>query len=169
MSASIYRITNKVNGKCYVGQTIQGLEKRWRGHCKASKHGTTYLSNAIQKYGSESFAVELLEETTTEHLNDRERYWIAKLKPAYNMTEGGEGGIPSDEVRDKLRAAKLGKSLSIEHRAKMSASHSGEKNSMYGKRGSDNPNFGRKNTPETIAKMSAARKAYYAKKRMENS
>ena len=106
MSGIIYRITNTVNGKCYIGQTIQGLEKRWCAHRNKAKHkSNSHLHNAIRKYGPDVFVVELLEETTDEQLNDRERYWVAEFHPAYNMTDGGEGGRPSDDVRAKMSAA----------------------------------------------------------------
>jgi group I intron endonuclease len=148
MSASIYRITNTVNGKFYIGQTIQSLNKRWWAHRYNAIHKsfTTHLYNAIRKYGPESFTVELLEETTTDQLNDRERYWIAELQPAYNMTEGGEGGKPSDEVRAKMRAAKIGRKLSVKSCDKLSAAMTGKNHPMYGK----------KHSPESRAKMSAS-------------
>jgi group I intron endonuclease len=137
MSAIIYRITNTVNGKCYVGQTIQGLVKRWRGHCYAATRGSvTYLHKAIQKYGSVLFTVELVEETTVEQLNDRERYWIAEFQPAYNMTEGGEGTrghSPSAEHRFKISKANNGKIHTPETRAKISMALRGEKNPNYDK------------------------------------
>jgi group I intron endonuclease len=121
MSASIYRITNTVNGKCYVGQTIRKLQARWKHHCyDANKYNTTRFHHAIRKYGPDTFTVELLEETTAEQLNDRERYWIAELQPAYNMTEGGQDNSrPDDEVRAKMSDARKGKKFKDEHRAKI--------------------------------------------------
>jgi group I intron endonuclease len=56
----IYKITNKVNGKIYVGQTTRSLEERWYGHCStANQHGI--LGKALIKYGKENFRQEILE------------------------------------------------------------------------------------------------------------
>jgi group I intron endonuclease len=133
MSAIIYCITNTVNGKCYIGQTIRPLHVRWQYHCDDVRRGsTTHFHRAIRKYGAESFAVEIVEETTTSQLNDRERHWIAKLQPAYNMTSGGEGhaGPLTPEHRENISLALRGKPrkpLTPEHRAKISAVQFGKK------------------------------------------
>ena len=116
----IYLITNKINNKQYVGQTIQGIKARWRQHrsCKTC----TYLSRALQKYGSDSFTVEVVETCNTiEDLNSREIHWMAHyrtLAPAgYNLRAGGGS-------RGKVHA---------HTRRKISASLQGEKNHFYGK------------------------------------
>lgn len=176
MSACIYRITNSVNGKCYVGQTIQGLERRWCNHCSSAQRDSSYhIHNAIRKYGPDAFTVEVLEETTADQLNDRERYWIAELRPAYNMTDGGEGGRPTDEVRAKMRAAKKGRTLTVEHRKnigiagrkigrrlsddvkkKIGHVHKGKTLSAEHKAKISEARKGQRITAETKAKMSAA-------------
>lgn len=112
MSAIIYRITNTVNGKFYIGQTIRELQDRWRHHCKDARRGSlTHFHRAIRKYGTDAFSIEILEETSSDILDDRERYWIAKLHPSYNMTEGGEGCrgvIWTEERRKKLSSVRKG-------------------------------------------------------------
>lgn len=86
----IYLITNRTNHKKYVGKTKLTIEQRFRGHISSSKSGSnTIFHKAIRKYGAKNFSVELLEES------NREEYWIAKLNPEYNMTEGGDGGDTS--------------------------------------------------------------------------
>lgn len=60
----IYRITNLVNNKIYIGQTIRDLKVRFKQHCY--KKGCTYLHNAILKYGKENFKIELIEEVPVE-------------------------------------------------------------------------------------------------------
>lgn len=88
----IYLIRNKVNGKGYVGQSIN-YQERFRSHCKPSsaKDGSL-IDMAIQKYGPDNFSVELLE-SQVDNYNERERFWIKKcgtLAPhGYNIEEGG--------------------------------------------------------------------------------
>lgn len=112
----VYVITNKVNGKQYVGKTIEGVEARWREHCLSAKRGSLHgIHRAIRKYGADAFVVEVLETSEDNNfLLEREVYWIATLetyKRGYNMTPGGEGltgqsGRPhTQETRRKLSAA----------------------------------------------------------------
>lgn len=92
MKGIIYKITNKVNGKSYIGQTRYTLEFRWRQHLH--KKDNTYFHNAIRKYGSDNFQLEVLEECPYSSLNEREIFYIAKyntLKDGYNLTLGGSG------------------------------------------------------------------------------
>lgn len=92
MKGIIYKITNKVNGKSYIGQTRYTLEFRWRQHIH--KKDNTYFHNAIRKYGPENFTLEVLEECSTSNLNEREIFYIAKyntFKEGYNLTTGGDG------------------------------------------------------------------------------
>jgi group I intron endonuclease len=149
MSAIIYRLTNTVNGKIYIGQTSVGLEQRWRQHCYQVTAGSTYhVHNAIRKYGPDAFTREILEETTTELINDRETYWIARFESkttGYNMTDGGDGQrgwVPSEETRAKIRAARIGQ-------------HAGENHPLHGTKGGF---YGKTHTTETKAKMSEVAK-----------
>lgn len=87
----IYVITNKINGKQYVGQTARDVETRFLEHC-SEKKGYSKLHNAIQKYGWQNFYVETLEEIPLSDLNEREVYWINKLQTrdkGYNIAIGG--------------------------------------------------------------------------------
>ena len=95
----IYKLTNKVNNKVYIGQTKQTLEARWNQHLVyMRKKKNTKISNALRKYGPENFILEILEETSDPKiLNASECYWIAYYnaldsKIGYNMTKGGTGG-----------------------------------------------------------------------------
>ena len=80
----IYKITNKVNYKVYIGQSIN-IEERWKHHKlyysnKKLKEYNTKFYRAIRKYGIENFDFEIIEECPIELLNEREKYWIYILK-----------------------------------------------------------------------------------------
>lgn len=73
----IYLITNKVNGKRYVGQTSKTVEERFRDHiedCYTTKYNNRPLYKAIKKYGVNNFTIEVLEECPNSVVNEREIY-----------------------------------------------------------------------------------------------
>lgn len=75
----IYKITNKINGKMYIGKTIFTVEQRWKEHQKDSRRRDFEkrpLYSAIKKYGIENFSIEEVEECPIEILSEREKYWI---------------------------------------------------------------------------------------------
>lgn len=100
MMCGIYKITNIVNGKVYIGQS-QNIEERWRAHRSRpfqvnSNYRDNYLYRAIRKYGLSCFLFEVIEECLLKDLDTQEKFWIAFYKSnnfefGYNMTEGGEG------------------------------------------------------------------------------
>src|SRR5271157_4003002 len=93
----IYLVTNAVNGKQYVGQTVRPLTRRWQCHLLSASDGSMgALHGAIRKYGAEAFRVKQIDlAETLEELNKKEVYYIAQLKTlapsGYNLTLGGEG------------------------------------------------------------------------------
>lgn len=94
MNGFIYKITNKVNNKVYIGQTKYTVESRWRQHLKNFniEHRQQPLYLAFAKYGLDNFYVETLEEVSIDKLDEREIYWIAyydSFKKGYNATLGG--------------------------------------------------------------------------------
>lgn len=106
----IYLITNKSDGKRYVGLSIN-IKRRFCEHkspCRA-KNVKTELYDALKKYSLDDFVFEILEEITDMSiLAEREIYWIDKLKPEYNMTKGGFGNVGreySEETKSILRKA----------------------------------------------------------------
>jgi group I intron endonuclease len=109
----IYTLTNRTNGKQYVGKTQETAQKRFRQHCRDVKKGSeTAIHRAIRKYGPEAFLVETIDTANTkEELNQKEREWISKLGTfgVYNMTPGGEGTGHkiSEETKRKLREKRL--------------------------------------------------------------
>lgn len=90
----IYKITNKINNKCYIGQSIH-IEQRWQEHLYKSSQ-CSLLKYALYKYGKENFIFEIIEECPQENLNNREQYWISyynSFNDGYNLTLGGDGTI----------------------------------------------------------------------------
>lgn len=93
----IYKITNKLNGKIYIGKTTCSVQKRWKEHLqdyKKSRCEKRPLYDAMLKYGPENFHIEEVEECSLEKLSERETYWIEffdTFKRGYNATKGGDG------------------------------------------------------------------------------
>lgn len=88
----IYKITNKLNNKAYIGQS-NDIERRFREHQTKGEASRIPLDIAIQKYGKENFLYEVLEECEIEQLNEKESYWITTLEThlkGYNCNAGGE-------------------------------------------------------------------------------
>lgn len=109
----VYLVTNRINGKKYVGQTSQSLQRRWNRHKSPMNHRrSSYLFNAICKYGAENFEVKPLVMVGTKCDMDYYEQELIKIwnlrdpEKGYNLTEGG-GGM-------------LGFKLSIETKKKMS-------------------------------------------------
>ena len=149
----IYKITNRINGKVYIGQTIQSLATRWRKHCN-KKRGCFALHNAIIKYGAINFTVEQIDVACSrEELDQKEIYWIAYYNSmfpnGYNLTTGGKhceisddvknrlseknkGKRPSDECIAKSVKSRKGKKLSEEHIEKLRQTRTGNRNGMFG-------------------------------------
>lgn len=130
----IYKITNLINGHCYVGQS-RHIHKRWQDH-KITSHnkndkGYNYpLYKAFRKYGLVNFSFEIIEECTVEELNEKEHYWIKKLSPEYNQTEGGDYQVHGSkltyaEVQEirKILMDKTKKDISYPQIAKMFGVH----------------------------------------------
>ena len=120
MRGFIYKITNTINGKFYIGQTIQNVKERFYQHCatKCSKAVSNMaIHRAIKKYGKSNFTVEVIEEIDSANLNDRERYWIKyynSYNNGYNSTKGGQDGckpFKDLDVESIIKEYNTGKSL----------------------------------------------------------
>ena len=120
MKGFIYKITNTINGKSYIGQTIQNVKERFYQHCatKCSKAVSNMaIHRAIKKYGKSNFTVEVIEEIDSTNLNDRERYWIKyynSYNNGYNSTKGGQDGckpFKDLDVESIIKEYNTGKSL----------------------------------------------------------
>ncbi len=134
----IYVITNKVNGKQYVGQTKVGYIKRFRGHCYSYKRGVrTLISCAIHEFGRENFSVSLIKSVPDKDADFWEMFYIWCYKThiscgGYNITYGGKSNpmdikyacdrhdraCHSDEFIEKQRKANTGKRMSDESKEK---------------------------------------------------
>lgn len=122
----IYKTTNLINGKIYIGQTVNNID---------SYYGSgKLLIKAIKKYGKENFTKEIICECNSiEELDQMEIFWIGKLNSqdltmGYNLDAGG--GLNYTQFRY------FGKTLTLEHRKNISLNHadvSGHKNPMFGK------------------------------------
>lgn len=92
----IYKITNKLNNKTYIGQSVC-IERRWEEHIRDNSNSLIHL--AILKYGVKNFTFEVLEECHQSELDEKEIYWIKvfnSFEDGYNLTLGGRGAVHYD-------------------------------------------------------------------------
>jgi group I intron endonuclease len=154
----IYKITNLINNKVYIGQTTQLIDIRWKQHCQLNRKRSCHLiQNAIKKYGQNNFNIEQIDTCLSkEELNIQEKYWILKYQSfgpkGYNLTTGGDHVQLSSETiakiskslknRPSLRkgipsnrsAWNKGKSWSVETKNKMSIAHKNQISWCKGKK-----------------------------------
>ena len=184
MSNYTYMVTNKINGKVYVGSHSwdkEGIDPNYYG-------SGTAITRAVRKYGKDNFQVEVLYyyDTVEECRADEERilteYNVRDCPHSYNLKNSAIGFTSddmTDEIRQKLSRAMKGKNnpmygkhptLSEEHRNKISQALRGENNPMYGKthtentrkkmsqakKGENNPMYGRTRTENTRNKIAIA-------------
>lgn len=122
----IYKITNKINGKIYIGQTVRNVKVRFKEHCR---HKNTYIERAIQKHGDKNFIVETIcEADSIDKLNELEKKYISLYKSndvnfGYNLCEGGKN-------TKGFRHKKESKLKMSEAKSKL---YMGNKNPFYGK------------------------------------
>ena len=186
----IYKATNKINGKSYVGQTIFTLAERIDGHIKSAtkKDSPYHFHKAIRKYGEENFDWETICNCNGHsELNDKEIFYIKEYDTydsGYNMTGGGggtSGYAHTENTRLKMSKTREGR-------------FNGEENSFYGKKHSEEslekmristlkqfengmPGETKKKisestkgiptSEETRKKMSEARKRYWENKKLQ--
>ena len=117
----IYKVTNKVNGKMYIGLTTQKLRYRRCQHryCAYGKNEPSYFYCAIRKHGWNSFEWEVIDKATNiEELKEKEKYWITYYQSTnrgigYNLSQGGDGNVGykhTKEAKKKLSEAHLRRS-----------------------------------------------------------
>ena len=100
----IYKVTNSINNKIYIGQTRRTIPIRWQEHIRDSFHQsrsyTSILHYAIRKYGEQAFIVEEVEQCDNEILNEREIFWINyydSCNGGYNISHGGNGYLKHED------------------------------------------------------------------------
>ena len=108
MSSGIYRITNLVNEKYYIGSAVD-LDKRKASHFNKSTN--IHLQRAIERYGKDNFLWEVLEECSKENLVEREQYWMNRhdFGDLYNIAPkaGSKLGVKfSEETKKKISESK---------------------------------------------------------------
>jgi len=179
----LYKITNIINGKLYIGQT-KNPRRRWNKHKEMSLKPIQIISLAIQKYGFDNFTYEVIASCKT--LDDANQLEIELIKQydsyvsydkGYNCTHGGKNALLSEESRLKISKANTGKKRTLEAIEKIRAAtfrqyatngsprlgktHSEEakKKMSFAKQGKKRPH-----SEETKKRMSEARKVYLINK-----
>lgn len=170
----IYKHENKINGKCYIGQT---KNMKWRKYPSCYVYCTKFF-RAINKYGWNNFTHEILKECTENDVDYWEAYYIQKynsIENGYNLESGGKSNqTVSKETKQKIREANLkrvyrptgkpawnkGLKLSDEYRKKLSDIHKGKRKplSQETKIKIAESNKGKKRSAETKRKLSEAHK-----------
>ena len=167
----IYKITNTVNGKVYIGQTIndfngrygfsgKSIERVYKHHKYRKEHNSNYnvhLLGAIEKYGFEVFTVdeEFDVAYSKEQLDSLEKKYIKEfncIENGYNNTDGGSNGKHSEDVKRKMSKKAKERWNDSEERRKQSETLKGKFS------GENNPNYGKHRTEEQKRKQSEAMK-----------
>lgn len=155
-NSQIYKITNKINGKIYIGQAScfvgsnnnrWGSLGRWKSHVsEAIKNNDDHcvlLNNAIRKYGQDNFDIKTIYKGNFSEINDKEVYYIQlfnSLTPnGYNLKTGGDKGKDSDDTKKKKSDAHIGKEHSDKTKENISKGQLGNRrNPMKRKNEEDN-------------------------------
>lgn len=178
----IYKATNKINGKAYIGQTVQKFKSRINDHTKKSAREKSVFHKAIHKYGKEAFEWEIIyNNISIEELDNLEKASIIKYNTnvvdgyGYNLEDGGNKNKRlSEETKNKIRQSLMGKKrpkevierISLANKGKVpwnkNKTHkddnrilSGENNPMHGKIGNMT---GKYHSKEAKLKMSISSK-----------
>ena len=125
----LYKITNKIDGKIYIGQTVRSMRERWLQHCR--QKDCRYLGNAIKKYGKDAFEVKILTRCNNiQEMNHREEYYIKLFNTiapnGYNLLHGGNNRRHHEETKKKLKKAITGHRHSDQTKIKMSIAQKGK-------------------------------------------
>ena len=191
----VYKITNLLNSKIYVGSSVN-IYNRMHLHfskLRKGKHHNLHLQNAFNKYGRENFSFEILILCPKEYLEKAEQWFLDTLKPDYNiltLAYRNSGRKVTEAEKNRLRGLRKGIKLSPEHieairKAQTGPKHSEEsKNKMRvaklgkpmslqarrkmseAKKGKSSWNKGRVTSEETRTRQSESRKRYLQNKNL---
>jgi group I intron endonuclease len=154
--SGVYKITNKLNGKHYIGVSIN-IKSRWSNHRNINSEKVSYIKNAIKKHGIDSFEFSIIEECHKDLFEERERYWIdfyQSMTNGYNLTAGGSIRKElSEQTRLQMSAKSKGVPKSKEHIAKITIANRSESVRLT----ISAKLTGRKLSEATKAKMSASK------------
>lgn len=135
----IYGITNLINDKKYIGQSID-IYKRWKDHIDAleeNKHYNVHLQRSWNLYGKENFHFSILEECPVEELNQKEMFYVDKFDAyynGYNQTLGGDGSVGyqhSETIIEKMKQIQSERFKDIKNRERMCEAHDFESKPIY--------------------------------------
>lgn len=179
--SGIYKITNDINGKIYIGSSTMLKRRKWDHFNKlsAGKHGNSHLQNAYDKYGKEHFHFDILEYIDdVEKLIERENYWIREFRSnnsefGYNIREDAQSNLGfkhSEETKAKISknsASKPGELsfsygrtfvMTEEHKKRISESNMGRICSEETRKKISESNKGKVRSEETKKKISETKK-----------
>jgi len=152
----VYKITNSINGKCYIGISGRRVNVRWLEHLERTRQGKrtgNRLYAALAKYGPDKFRVEVIAYAfSEEEARTLETYYIKKFnsfKRGYNCNLGGHGFLKFPEhIKRKISEAQKGKIISPETREKMSLAKRGDARcalhfGAHTAKGAENPRAGK--------------------------
>lgn len=150
----VYKHTNKINGKCYIGLT-KNIKRRWVGKGQAYSECPVFFK-ALKKYGWDNFEHEILAENlTAEQAKQKETEFILSYRSnetayGYNLTNGADLNVPNEEVKEKIRRTKSNMSEEQLQNIKKAAQ---QREIKYKEQGRQNSFKGRKHSEETKKKM----------------
>lgn len=136
----IYKISNKQNGKYYVGSS-HNIEKRFNQHQRTLElgcHHNEHLQRAWAKYGSSSFIFEVVEECTPEVLHSREQHYLDNNVGGYNIGKSSCGG---DNITEHPNREAIVEKISIANRERIASMTEEERQQRFSKPMEQNANW----------------------------
>jgi group I intron endonuclease len=139
----IYMITNKIDGKKYIGQTIEkDINERWKNHFKKSSN-CRYLKSALNKYEKGNFQFDIIcicfDSDCDKYENEYMKKYNTISPNGYNLREAGNNGPHNQETKTKIAntVSLYYSKLTDEEKGKYKEKYSGSNNYMFGKKHSD--------------------------------